>query len=52
MNQISNPWGNFLRPERDIHALRIDPAHPLDLFWAVNHDGLYMFVFEYDVNES
>lgn len=52
MNQISNPWGNFLRPERDIHALRIDPTHPLDLFWAVNHDGLYMFVFEYDANES
>lgn len=52
MKQISNPWERFLRPERDLHALRIDPAHPLDFFWAINHDRLYMFVFEYDANDS
>jgi hypothetical protein len=52
MKQIFNPWEHFLRPERDLHALRIDPTHPLNLFWAINHDSLYMFVFEFDPSGS
>ena len=44
---MSNPWGPINRPTKDFNALRIDSDHPLDLFWAVNEAGDYLFVYEF-----
>ncbi len=42
-----NPWNDIKQPDKNISALRIDPDHPLDLFWAKDYSGHYLFVFEY-----
>jgi hypothetical protein len=44
---MNNPWDKIVAPKRDVSALRADPNHPLDIFWAKDHLGRYLFVYEY-----
>ena len=44
---MNNPWDQIVSPEKDISALRVDAEHPLDLFWAKDQAGRYLFVYEY-----
>lgn len=42
-----NPWKEIKQPVKDVSARRIDHNHPLDLYWAKNHFGNYMFIYEF-----
>ena len=44
---MNNPWDKIISPAKDISALRVDAEHPLDLFWAKDQQGRYLFVYEY-----
>lgn len=41
-----NPWDAIARPSNDVSARRADPSHDLDLFWARDHLGRYLFFIE------
>ena len=43
---MNNPWDNISQPSSDVAARRIDHEHDLDLFWARDHLGRYLFIFE------
>jgi hypothetical protein len=45
---VTNPWQDIQPPSEDVSARRIDSAHPLDLFWARDHIGQYLFICEAD----
>ena len=42
-----NPWNEISQPSREITARRISAEHPLDLFWARDHQGNYLFIYEF-----
>jgi len=44
---MNNPWEQISPPTKDVNARRVDADHCLDLFWARNHLGWYLFVFEF-----
>lgn len=43
---MNNPWDDISQPSSDVSARRIDHTHALDLFWARDHLGRYLFIFE------
>lgn len=43
---MNNPWIDISPPSDDVSARRIDHTHPLDLFWARDHIGHYLFICE------
>ncbi len=43
---MHNPWDTISQPTNDVSARRIDHTHALDLFWARDHLGRYLFIFE------
>lgn len=43
---MNNPWEEIDPPIRDVSARRIDHTHPLDLYWAKDYLGRYLFVYE------
>ena len=43
---MNNPWNSISPPSGDVSARRIDHKHPLDLFWARDFKGCYLFVCE------
>lgn len=45
--KMNNPWSIIDQPSKDVFARRIDPAHALDLFWAQDHLGHYLFIYEF-----
>ena len=45
---MNNPWEQITRPARDMSARRVDHTHPLDLFWAQDQQGHYLFVYDFD----
>jgi len=49
---MNNPWEQITQPDKDVNALRVDAKHPLDLFWAKDHLGRYLFVYEYPANSE
>jgi hypothetical protein len=44
---MNNPWDQIVTPLADVSARRIDHTHPLDLFWAKDHTGHYLFIYEF-----
>ena len=42
-----NPWEEIKQPAKDVSARRVDHKHPLDLFWAKNHLGKYLLIYEF-----
>lgn len=49
---MNNPWQRIKIPQKDVSALRIDADHPLDLYWAKDHMGRYLLVYEYPSNSN
>jgi hypothetical protein len=49
---MNNPWDEIKLPSKDVNARRIDPAHLLDLFWAQDHLGHYLFIYEFSSDEN
>ncbi len=49
---MNNPWNPILKPSQDISARRIDHTHPLDIFWARDYRGRYLFVYEFVIEDN
>lgn len=49
---MNNPWENINPPSKDVSARRVDHTHKLDLFWARDHLGRYLFIYEFSPNET
>lgn len=49
---MNNPWEQIKAPIKDLSALRVSAQHPLDFFWAKDHLGRYLFVYEYPSNSE
>lgn len=49
---MKNPWHEIKTPFKNVVALRVDSKHPLDLFWAMDSIGRYLFVYEYAQNSE
>ena len=49
---MNNPWNPINPPSQDISARRIDHTHPLDMFWAQDHTGHYLFVYEFAAEDE
>ena len=43
-----NPWESIEIPSRDVSARRVDHTHPLNFFWAKDHQGRYLFFCEFE----
>lgn len=43
----TNPWDKIVPPSKDLSARRIDHEHPLNLFWARDYIGKYLFIYEF-----
>ena len=43
----TNPWDKIVPPSKDLSALRIDYKHPLNLFWARDYMGKYLFIYDF-----
>ena len=43
---MSNPWSLIDPPQNDVSARRVDHTHVLNLFWARDFLGRYLFVYE------
>lgn len=51
-HERSNPWSHLKRPEKDLSIRLVDPDHTLDLFWATDNAGDYLFVWRYNALKS
>ena len=49
---MNNPWDTITPPSKDVSALRANADHPLDLYWAKDHLGRYLFICEYDAEKK
>ncbi|GJQ60981.1 MAG: hypothetical protein SCALA702_00340 [Melioribacteraceae bacterium] len=49
---MRNPWKEIKSPTKDVSALRANPNHPPDLFWAIDNIGRYLFIYEYPSNSD
>ncbi len=49
---MKNPWEKIQQPIKDVSALRIDPNHPLDFYWAIDHIGRYLFIYQFPYNSD
>jgi hypothetical protein len=48
---MNNPWERIDQPFKEASARRVDPVHPLDLFWGHDSLGHYLFIFEFSSEE-
>ncbi len=44
---MNNPWQVINPPLKDVSARRVDHTHVFDLFWARDHMGRYLFIYEF-----
>lgn len=49
---MTNPWSLIEPPAQDLNARRIDHTHPYDMFWAKDHVGHYLFLYEFPKNRG
>lgn len=49
---MNNPWDKISPPAKDVSARLVDHTHGLDLFWARDHLGHYLFVYEFPPEEA
>ena len=49
---MKNPWSEISPPLNDVSARRVDHTHALDLYWARDHLGRYLFVYEMAPEEA
>ena len=43
---MNNPWSQINKPERDLNVRLADSTHPLSLYWGVDVNGKYLFIYE------
>lgn len=44
---INNPWEEISIPAHDVFSRRVDHTHPLNLFWARDPYGRFLFIYEF-----
>lgn len=49
---MNNPWDTIKPPTKDVSARRVDHTHTLDLFWARDHVGRYLFIYEFHSEDA
>lgn len=49
---MNNPWEIIKPPIKDVSARRVDHTHALDLFWARDHIGRYLFIYEFSSEDN
>jgi hypothetical protein len=49
---MNNPWEKVSIPAHDVFSRRVDPIHPLDLFWARDSYERFLFIYEFVSSES
>jgi len=49
---VNNPWNDIDLPILDINARLVDHKHGLDLFWARDHLGHYLFIYEFSSEDQ
>lgn len=49
---MNNPWDKINPPAKDVNARRVDHTHHFDLFWARDHFGRYLFIYEFLPEEN
>jgi len=49
---MNNPWNPIDPSPNDVSARRVDHTHSLDLYWARDQLGRYLFVYEMDPEEA
>ena len=47
-----NPWDQIKTPEKNILSRRVKSDHPLNLFWAKDQYGFFLFVYSFDSSED
>jgi len=48
---MNNPWDEINIPSRDIFSRRVNASHPLNLFWAKDPYGHFLFVYEFSTSD-
>jgi hypothetical protein len=49
---MNNPWDQITTPLTDVNARRIDHTHKLDFFWAKDHLGHFLFIYEFPASNN
>jgi hypothetical protein len=49
---MNNPWEKLHRPNRDVNVLRVSESHPLSMFWGMDIQGRYLFLYEVQHNDN
>ena len=49
---MNNPWKDINVPKNDVLSRRVNSEHPLDLFWARDQYGRYLFIYELQLSEN
>lgn len=44
---MNNPWKEISIPAHDVFSRRVDHTHPLNLFWARDPYGRFLFIYEF-----
>ena len=44
---MNNPWEEISVPAYDVFSRRADHTHPLNLFWARDPYGRFLFIYEF-----
>jgi len=44
---MNNPWEKISIPAQDVFSRRVDHTHPLNLFWARDTYGRFLFIYEF-----
>jgi hypothetical protein len=44
---MNNPWEEISIPAHDVFSRRVDHTHPLNLFWARDPYGRFLFIYEF-----
>ena len=51
-SKMNNPWNEISIPSRKILSRRVKSSHPLNLFWARDPYGNFIFVYEFSSSED
>ena len=43
---MKNPWSDIEKPVRDVSVRLVEESHPLRLYWGVDTQGRYLFVYD------
>lgn len=52
ISKMYNPWDEIKVPEKNILSRRVKSDHPLNLFWARDQYGFFLFVYSFTSSED